>query len=688
MESTETKKYNESLGYRVNAQSPSISDAKSVIVYAERKNKDRALGSYGGDAYPAVYETFEKFYDGYNAGFVLDADGLGNGGFTHESLGKYLEDNTPADFTDNFDALDNPRNDAKLSLFLRILYGNEIFEQNYAATLEYALRCFSPVPVDGYFGAEKELWQNKAENNAQTVKPFYERDSQSLGSRIICVAIHKMLSGMLADKTVMNKPFAEIAELVLKNADKLLVDLEPAIKKLFKDSDADSRTIGRYVLPNTVAFWFYVYDFRAKKADAVAVSIGDARCYALDAVNGVRQISIDDAAEDGDITSLIHYGNAPKNDETHFDNKFRARMIELKAPCALMACSDGVYDTCPHVKKQGDISFGNKEEVPSDIMFEKNLLDALRDCYSTDDFKRKIVFEFYAQRSGDDYAEKIDSNGYTRAKRDDSATLAARFFDPPVALFDALRKNVTALDKLYDVIIEAKRGGIDIPYKKPHVESKAERDESKLAETAAKLMTNELQELLKKAYPAAFECMKESGSNTLWGVEHNNASPLSGFSLGQFFKKGSVRAAVFLTCVEDWKVCSNGTAPAEWKNKLHEHVIINADIYNYLKKNDFDKLAEKPTESGGDSQFDKLLELYAWFEKCFYGVCEKPRGEVWGKADSERAEASLDEIKAIVGKYGTKADTKAAPAADAAIGTPDIRTEQNKNTGTDDKGDN
>ena len=113
-----------------------------------------------------------------------------------------------------------------------------------------------------------------------------------------------------------------------------------------------------------------------------------------------------------------------------------------------------------------------------------------------------------------------------------------------------------------------------------------------IEEQAVKLMTFEFQELLKKMYPVAFECMKSNGSNILWGIEHNFDAPLTGYLLGQFFKKGSIKAAVFLTCVEDWRVCSGGLCPAEWKNKLHEHVISNPDIYEYLKKIDFDDVVK------------------------------------------------------------------------------------------------
>lgn len=675
----------EKIGYRVNAETPrTVCNNGFVNVFAERKNENATLGYYGGDAYPTEYEAVfnENKNDEFALGFVLDADGLGNGNFVHESLKDYLNDNTPGNFTGT------DRDNAKLSLFLRKLYGKEIFEQKYSKALEYALSCFSCVPVDGFFAVDEAIWQKN--ENAQTVIPFFERDSQSLGSRIVCVALFKTLLDAVYDPEINNEhDFAAVAEKIRKKADKTIKDLRTAIFELFKYSDADARTVGRYFLPSTVAFWFYKYDKKQQSVNAVAVSVGDARCYALDTVNGVRQISVDDAAEDGDIASLVHYGNSAINNSKHFDNEFRARIIELKAPCALMACSDGVYDTCPHVKKQGDISFGNKEEAPSDIMFEKNLLDALRDCYSADDFKRKIVFEFYAQRAVDNMVVETGcSRGYMRTKRDDSGTLAARFFDAPVALFDALRKSVTSLDKLYDVIIEAKRNSIDIPYKKPHVKQKAERDESKLAEVAAKFMTNELQELLKKAYPAAFECMKANGSNMLWGVEHNNVTPLAGFSLGQFVKMGSVKSATFLTCLEDWKVCSDGHVPPEWKGKLHEHIITNADIYEYLKKIDFGALAKQTTGDGDDSHFDKLLELYAWFEKCFYGVCEKPRSEVWAKTDSERAEASIDEIKLIVEKYGVGKESQTATNAESTIiSSPDTQTVQYRNNGTDDKGD-
>lgn len=649
----EDLKYTERAGYRYNSAQASKNAAKNgnVTVYAERRNLTAALGEYGGDAYP-IAADFDA--NGYHYGIVLAADGVGQGGYPHPSLKKILEEKLGEHAAPEGPARDR----ALLALFLRLLYGAEIFSKRNQDALDYALRCFSDVPADGFFVTEKELWENP---EAQVMLPFYERDSQSLGSRIVCVGLYLKFRHYLRDHNIETGWDPAEAEVLREEVEGYLSGLSEKIGELFPYEDAPGDKANRYFLPSTVAAWFYIE--RDGSVSALSLNMGDCRCYIANLKDGVRQISIDDAFADGSMSAFVHFGKEPRTGGEYHDGSFHARIVNLNAPCALIACSDGVYDTCPG---RGAISDGKKYSLPygdtmdsSDFLFEKNLLEALRRCYSFEDFRREIVYNFYAQSSARAGMETCEGGNYPLIKRDDSGTLAARFFGKKsVTLFGELRKERdTTLDLLYKEIVRRheiyQKGGregyynLRIPYAPLHFRSAEVELDSKREDYATREFKNAVVGQLKADYPAAFRSMKEAGAKTLWGVEHGETE-LKGFSIGKMFTYGNM-IKIFACAEEDWRnLGSEGgkrTVPAKWKK--HEHVVSSSAMIDLLLAEGFDRKLEELSAPQEDPETAAMLKLYAWFVSCFWG--DLPEGnEVLKASDGVRREVVAEDVDEIL----------------------------------------
>ena len=125
---------------------------------------------------------------------AVAADGVGQGAYTHASLEEFLR----KECADKFPNLTKEYpTETKLSVFLSQLYGEDFL--NDEESLQYALRSFSDVPCDGFFAADKSRW---GEKGCQVVRPFFLRDSQSLGSRIVCVGLFHKFRKWLSQKAL------------------------------------------------------------------------------------------------------------------------------------------------------------------------------------------------------------------------------------------------------------------------------------------------------------------------------------------------------------------------------------------------------------------------------------------------------------------------------------------------------
>ena len=611
--------YIESAGYRSNAARKRTTYKNgAVTVYAERTNNQASLGEYGGDAYPAVFEQ----KDGkYTYGMIIAADGIGQASFLHPSLENYLSEKV------GFCA-DTDGEEAKLSLFLRTLYGAELFAEENADALEYALKSFAPVPTEGFYLSDKAKWGFA--DNVQSIMPLYKRESQWLGSRIVCVGLYlKFRNYFVKNKPACINITERVATQLKKEIENYLYgELAHNIADMFSHDDAPSLDKkARYFLSSTVAMWFYVYDEAIGRICALSLNMGDTRCYASDVEDGVRQISVDDALADGCMTAFVHFGTMPKKDGGYTDGTFRARLVECNTPCALFACTDGIYDTCPELKNKNanEQVLGSKNGDAVDFLFEKNLLDAMRRCYSLDDFIREIVFNFYAHaNTSKGISERRDGQYYPQIKRDDGGTLGARFFGKtPLELFTELRKTQnTSLDALYKKVIELKSKGVDIPISKLHESSAEQVIEEKLMELADKLFGADFANLVKNdLYPDAFEDMKKAGSNILWGITVEGEKPLMGYMLVKFFRTVPNKIAILKTAIADWKeVAANPAILLEWrKESKHKHIIVSKQAMQVLNEIKFADIIAEAEKVCAEPEGDNKLEMYQSFYKCFMG---------------------------------------------------------------------
>lgn len=678
----------EHIGYRVNAKSGRIQTDGLLTVYAERHNDSASLGEYGGDAYPIVEETvFNIGNKQYRAGIVLASDGVGQAAYVHPTLESKLKERLKKE------SLDSKDNVEALSVFLRTLYGPEIFKEANKSVYEYALRCFADVPPDGYFACNKANWER-----GQKVMPFYKRDSQSLGSRLTCVGLFLKFRKYVADNGIVewDKDKAD----ALRNAVESYIagELETNVGKLFSHDDApDATKRNVYFLANTVAVWFYVANDADGTVSAVALNCGDARCYLVDCKDGVRQISVDDAFDDGSMSAIVHFGATPRVDEQYHDRLFHARVVKAKYPCALLACSDGVYDTCPAFTKSEEnfkysLPYGDDQNA-NDFLFECNLLNALRRSYSYEDFSREIVFNFFAQSSAQKFAEHRQAGKYALVKRDDSGTLAGRFFgaNNGLRLMEQLREEgtVTSLDKLRE-FVEASDRKPRIPYAHPHAQTDEEKNGEKIAEYAIGDFKSNCSEILRGAYSSAFDQMKADGETTLWNIE-NCENKQSAFSIIRLFLTNINLIKILRGTIDDWNSSekqANGEPiiPSEWKQ--YAHVLAVSGMTERLTEIKFaQKLQELCGGASEDVSEDELkLKLYDWFEKCFFGSPLPDYKTVIGAEENCRPEldgmkAELDEIYASVNKADDAVKGKETKTENTVENNPNNAVEAEKADG-------
>lgn len=603
---------NEFIGYRPNGVSVGSVDSKVVTIFAERNN-DRSLGEYGGDGYPFTYEVEQ---DGKIYGISVAADGVGNGGYVHPSLEKNLNEY----ILKNYPEPPNEIKDATmLYAFLTILYGESFVKDTEA--LDYALKCFGYVPTAGFFAEDKAYWSGfdstinpTTDRKGQTVIPFWRRDSQSLGSRIVCVGLFYKFRNYLANnhKKCIDKQLAENLRVEIQN---YLVHLSNNISKLFSHEDAPN-TVKRkyYFLCSTLAVWFYIAD--GKSVSALSLNCGDARCYIVDTKEGVRQVSIDDAFPDGTMSAFIHYGEEQRNTGDYHDGKLHARIVNLEYPCALFACSDGIYDTCPS-NKGIFVSDKNEESNANDFLFELNMLNALRNCYSVEDFRREVVFNFYAQVDTC-CAELRGAGNYSQIKKDDSGTLAGRFFaKSAVELFDALREKEVFLDRLMGLLRDESNSGKFIPYYQPKASSSDQKQIEFFGDYAQETFKNAVLDILVAAYSTTFEAMKKSGESKLWGID-GCTEPLGGFKLKKLLLARINLELMLKSAIEAYRVVSddNSIEPDPWDNVLCvkgvKEALENAEppIGEFIAQ--YDELSKKSND-------DDTIELYNKFKSCLLG---------------------------------------------------------------------
>ncbi len=635
--------YTEYIGYRANASDQPKNKKGVVTVYAERRNNMSALGEYGGDAYPFVYEE-RNDESNLTYGMAVAADGVGQGAYTHASLKKFLQD-CPKELPTLYEK--NPT-ETLLYKFLTELYGKEIFEEKNNDALQYALRCFADVPCDGYFASDIAKWAN---SDSQIVRHFYDRDSQSLGSRIVCVGLYLKFRNWhsLKNLQMWDKTSAKAKDLRSKIENYLSGELRTNVFKIFNHSDApDTTKRNYYFLCSTVAVWFYIANDNTKTVSALSLNCGDARCYVADLQDGVRQISIDDAFDDGAMSAFVHFGAAPRLQKPYHDGKFHARIVELQYPCALLACSDGVYDTCPAAMPSDEskysFAYGEKPES-NDFLFEYNMLCALRNCHSMEDFSREVAFNFYGQ-ANTKCAESTTAGNYAAIKKDDSGTLAGKFFGARggLELLEKLRlKQDTRIDRLFDKLNEHIERGNPIPYYKPHASSSSEKQKAILDDYATGTFKSATINILKNVYPAVFQEMCATGEKTLWGVE-DCTTPLTGFKLNMFLCKQANLVAMLQKAMEVYE--PESTELAQLQSKSWESVLSVEEAAQALHEAEFEKFVEKYKNSSDKGGDDEKLQQYKEFCKYFYGegyedISEKYE-EVVGADECKRKEFTAE----------------------------------------------
>lgn len=629
--------YKEYIGYHANTANVPQEKEGTVTVYAERRNNMSALGEYGGDAYPFVYET-KNGATGLIYGMAVAADGVGQGAYTHASLEEFLR----KECADKFPNLTKEYpTETKLSVFLSQLYGEDFL--NDEESLQYALRSFSDVPCDGYFAADKSRW---GEKGCQVVRPFFLRDSQSLGSRIVCVGLFHKFRKWLSQKALAKWDKSSAEQLRNQVETYLGEELKQNVLKMFSHSDApDTVKRNYYFLCSTVAAWFYVANPAQKTVSALALNCGDARLYVSDLTDGVRQISVDDAFDDGAMSAFVHFGASPRLENAYHDGKFHARIVRLQYPCALFACSDGVYDTCPAASASDhskiSLPYGDKAES-NDFLFELNFLEALRKCYCLEDFRRQVAFNFYAQANAE-CAESTDAGNYPLIKKDDSGTLAGSFFGERngLELFEKLRQtNNTFIDRMYQALNAHAQKGDFIPYYKPHVTSSSDKQEKLVADYATDCFKSAVLDSLKVAYPDAFQKMTESGETALWGVE-NCTVMFSGFKLNVFLCKQANLVAMLQKAVEVY--LQNGALEFDSKPKKWESVLSVDDAAKALREAEFEKFVQNLKNGGDSGEDDKQLQRYESFCKCFYGDLPQNYHDVVGENECLRSDIPSEE---------------------------------------------
>ena len=527
-----------------------------VVLYAEHRSVVPVLGEYGGDSYPASYRKIGG--DGKEYGMMAVADGVGSGGFVHKSLINYLSD--------------EPTEKGKLRKFLTAIFGEAFLSDREA--VDYAVKNFAPLPPDGFYSTATE--------KAQIASPFYTRASQYIASRIACVAVFYKFRDFFADKDVSEETAAALRKEMVEYYDgvsdengELITEgeLRKNLKKIFDISDGvQPKDRDHYYLPTTFSCWFY--KDTEKSVKAVSINIGDSRCYKVDGIDGVLQISTDDANPvDNSLTRMIRYGTGRHvTEEGAHDCLFNAVTVEVGKPCALFCCTDGVYDTCQNVKGsnyKAGLPFDSASPFTEydgvvescDVAFEYNFFNALRACKSVEDVRQFTARSIYLHRDPEKFVQGGAIGEYTEAgqfgviKQDDSATMAMRFFSekegyPEILslLADEDKAKKTSIVRLFDKLTEKNAAGDRYCYKGPA----ADKDPSalkdkRLSEYATREpLAGKLTALITEDSQKAVD----GGKSKMWGAPCN--SVIKAFSAKMYFKSNSVK--IFKLLSEDMKI--------------------------------------------------------------------------------------------------------------------------------------
>ncbi len=656
------------LNYELFKNYYSVTD-NSIALFAERRNKKEVFGYYGGDAYPIVSVrsdsktdevatikmqklldcdarilsegqpllkpkyfyivdalgdycrahpidgrmpsprdfananvTFDYKCKNVQFGVAISADGLGSGAFVHKSLEQQLAH--------------LPTYSQKLEFFLRTLYGEEIFEDEEA--FAYAMKCFAPIPPDSYYTTNS--------GNAQICIPFWERDSQSLASRMVCVGIflnfHKFLYneryGFVSKDSVhvgqdkfdiraksititpVNKTWSEQGVINLR--DDIQNYVEQLKEKCYNFFDLDeagipAKEISYYFLPTTFAGWFYVCSGSGKNktTSAVCVSIGDAHGYVIAPHKdfGVRMVTMDDSYPNDDMRACFMFGKRPntKNPDRH-DNRPIACLVNLSGPCALLTCSDGIYDTCGSFQVDNNKDYiypeGHSESFfgTIDIAFEHNLWELLKVCYSADDVAQLILKNFYIHSSKDANdgvvsARRLFSVGAEKgeAKPDDSGTFALCLTDPDMTIcqfLDEIRAKcaqtrfVPYIDRMWKFVKEK-----EVQCCHVNLPEKESEENTIVLDLASK---DAIVYLVRALMDEAINQVKE-GQTTIWNSP--DPIPQTPFKRNQFFSRNRVRAVNL--ALEDSKEIAKegGKIPEDWTSE--NHVIVDEGILHRFK---------------------------------------------------------------------------------------------------------
>ena len=297
----------------------------------------------------------------------------------------------------------------------------------------------------------------------------------------------------------------------------------------------------------------------------------------------------------------------------------------------------------------------------------------MRRSYSFDDFKRELVFRFYAQAENLGRSiESCESCG-TDAKRDDSGTAAARFFgtdpDAPVELFARLRAaasadgtGTTSLDTLWQLLIEQSQTEDEIPYYKPQVEKQEDRMEAQKLQYATRDFKTAVLDRLAAVYPKAYESMKNAQATTVWGLEQGEMWPRPKFKIDV----GYVLVIILGNALKDWQEIHSqlgGTVPEEWgTTELYAHAIYNEEMLSALKEIGFKKAYKTLTGEPPLTCEDLQLRLYEWFQEALFGATPQGaidpnfeygnRKYIWRPQDGLRTpETWRDSLQAVHAKF-------------------------------------
>ena len=442
-----------------------------VSMYAEHRGDSFQLGLFGGDAYPTVWLDDDRHF-----GFAMVSDGLGSGNFCHPSL------------KPNLVALCGSEKDEDLLYaFLTKLYGEAFMDDEEAVA--YAVKSFCPLPPNCFFN------DNKAEG--QCALPFYDRDSQYLASRIVTIGVYYNFRKwfVVNDKAFTPETLSELREALDVYINETL---RKPIHELFPLLDApegDKRN--KYFLPCTLACWFFEDCADADIVKAATFYVGDARAYKLDLVDGVLQISVDDAnPETNDMDCIIRYAETRRG-KIKPDGSIKVTYTEVPKPCALFCCSDGVYDTCSTVPQEGNTKLGLPAEdyfvyeatqETNDFAFECNFLNAMRQADSLDDVQQLVARHIYCHaaivnadstgaaipRQDGVFATVTHCGKKGTIKRDDSATLAMVFFGFDANGYPAVLKEIKTADTSLDKLVADLENNRDkYCYNTPHCANEA-----------------------------------------------------------------------------------------------------------------------------------------------------------------------------------------------------------------------